>query len=535
MKKIYLLYFLFISLAVVACSDNDNTGQIDEEVVPITVSPDSDLFGRIADQAGNAIAGVVVSDGYQSVLTDANGVYQMQRNVNSTFVAYTTPAQYKINMTYYNYPDFFSKIKAGEDNKFRKDFKLEKLATVENDFILLCIGDPQCNTKDLRRFAQETMGDIIKTVEKSPLPIYGLTLGDVVADEPAIFQAMRNIISAAKIPIFHTPGNHDKSSPDGKAAANADKYQDVFGPLNYSFDRGQVHIISMDNVIFTDKSTYKGGFTNEQVEWLKSDLEHVSKDKMIIFMYHIPIRSQSADNQQKILEMLKDFKEVHLMVGHTHYNENYIHTKLNNMYEHIHGAACGAWWHSNINGDGTPVGYAVYEVRGSSMSNWYYKSSLTDASDQMRLHRGNEITGGVFGEYAYTNSLLSGITITDNTVFANVWNADDNWSINLYEDGQDKGAMTLIVNGESAGKAVRDPWSVGYHIGVAGRGTPASQGGTGGSKDNYLINCKHLYYKEPSNPNAKLKVVAIDQWGNKYEQELFTAGKDYSTAIPAIY
>ncbi len=536
MKKIYLLYFLFLmlSFAATSCSDGDGDEQ-PEEIVPITVDPRNDLYGRISDKSGNPVEGVVVSDGFQSVLTDDNGVYQMQRNVNAQFVMYTSPAEYKINMTYYNYPDFFARIAPGEDNMFRKDFKLEKLPSIENNFTLICIGDPQCNTKDLRRFAQETISDIKKTIAKSALPVYALTVGDVVADEPAIFQSMRTIICATGIPVFHTPGNHDKSAKDDKSIPDAEKYKDVFGPTNYSFDRGQAHIISMDNVVFTDKTNYKAGFSQEQVNWLKEDLKYVSKDKMIIFMYHIPIRSLSSDNTKAVLELFKDYKEVHLMVGHTHYNENYIHTDLNDMYEHIHGAACGAWWHSNINGDGTPVGYAVYDVRGAAISNWYYKPSLTDETVQMRLHRGNEITGGQFGEYAYTNSWLSGIPITDNTVFANVWNADDYWTINLYEDGLDKGSMVLVENGESSGKVVKDPWSIGYHIGVAGRGTPTSQGGTGGTKDNYLVSCKHLYYKEPSNPNAKIKVVATDRWGNKYEQELFTAGKDYTTAVPATY
>lgn len=536
MKKKYLLYFLFpmLFLSAFSCSDNVDKEPVDE-VVPITVGPGNDLFGRISDASGNPVKGVVVSDGFRCVLTDENGVYQMQRNVSAEFVMYTTPAEYEISLTYYNYPDFFSKIVPGDDNMFRKDFKLKKLPAVETDFTLICIGDPQCNTKDMRRFAQETIGDIKKTIAKSSLPVYGLTVGDVVADEPAIFQAMRNIISATDIPVFHTPGNHDKSVDGTTLPRNAEKYKAVFGPVNYSFDRGQVHFISMDNVIFTTNSDYKAGFSQQQVDWLKEDLAHVSKDKMIILMYHMPIRSSTSDNSKVVLELLKDYKEVHLMVGHTHYNENYIHNNLNNMYEHIHGAACGAWWHSNINGDGTPVGYAVYDVRGTGISKWYYKPSLESESVQMRLHKGNEITGGQFAEYSYTNTWLSGITITDNTVFANVWNADDDWTVNLFEDGQDKGPMALVPNGESSGKVVKDPWSIGYHIGVVGRGTPTSQGGTGGTKDNYLVSCKHLYYKEPSNPNAKIKVVATDRWGNKHEQELFTAGKDYATAIAKSY
>lgn len=529
MKTKNILYLLLIISMVIfpACSDDDDKGGEKVEK-PITVDASSTLYGLIEDEAGNPIKDVVVSDGFQCVTTDKDGIYQMVRNENAEFVFYSTPADYEISTSYINYPDFYGKIDKEKD-KVRKDFTLKKLGAIETDFTLICIGDPQCNAKDTRRFANETMRDIMRTIEKSALPVYGLTLGDVVADEPTLFQTMRSIIASAEIPIFHTPGNHDKVANNGKNPRDANAYKAIFGPLNYSFNRGNVHIISMDNVIFTSDANYDAGFTNDQVEWLKQDLSYVSKDKMIIFFYHMPIRNSNTNNKGTVLDMLKDYKEVHLMVGHTHYNENYIHTNRNNMYEHIHGAACGAWWHSSINGDGTPVGYAVYDVRNTGITKWYYKPSLSDESLQIRLHKGNDVTGGQFEEFKYDNSLYTGITITNNTVFANIWNADKDWKINLYEDGVDKGEMTLLPT------SVKDAWSIGYHIGVAGRGTPASSGGTGGSRDNYLTVCKHLYYKEPSNPNAKIKVVAVDRWGNKHEQEMFTEGKDYVTAEPHTY
>lgn len=528
-KNILLLLFSFTLFVFSACSDDDNDKGGEKPQKPITVDPGSTLYGLIEDENENPIPGVVVSDGFQCVTTNEKGVYQMIRNENAEFVFYTAPAEYEINVSYINYPDFFGKIDQNEE-KVRKDFTLKKLGAVEKDFTLICIGDPQCNAKDTRRFANETMRDIMRTVEKSSLPVYGLTLGDVVADEPTLFQTMRSIIASAEIPIFHTPGNHDKVANNGTGAPrDAKQYKAIFGPLNYSFNRGDVHFISMDNVLFTSggADAYKAGFTDEQVEWLRQDLSYVSKDKMIIFFYHMPLRNGTSDNRGTVVNMLKEYKEVHMMVGHTHYNENHIHS--DNMYEHIHGAACGAWWHSSINGDGTPVGYAVYDVKGSSIAKWYYKPSLYDESLQVRLHKGNDVTGGQFEEFKYDKSLYNNITITDNTVFANVWNADKNWKINLYEDGIDKGEMALLPT------SVNDAWSIGYHIGVAGRGTPTGQGGTGGSRSSYLTACKHLYYKEPSNPNAKIKVVVTDRWGNKHEQETFTGGKDYETAIPHTY
>jgi hypothetical protein len=44
---------------------------------PIEPLPGMDLYGSIIDDAGNPVTGVVVSDGYQCVLTDAKGIYQI--------------------------------------------------------------------------------------------------------------------------------------------------------------------------------------------------------------------------------------------------------------------------------------------------------------------------------------------------------------------------------------------------------------------------------------------------------------------------
>lgn len=523
---LYFILFLCLPLLVVSCNDDPKEmGEIDRIEVPITVDASSTLFGRIADRSGNGIEGVVVSDGFQSVQTDGNGVYQMVRNAEAEFVFYSTPADCEISVNKINYPDFFASIDRTQE-KFRKDFWLTK-GKVEEDFTLLCIADPQCNTKDLRRIAQESIADIKKTVEGSTLPVYGLCLGDIVADEPGIFQAMRSIIAAVPVPIFHTPGNHDKVAAGSGVPRNANAYKATFGPLNYSFNRGKVHFVSMDNVIYSNADSYSAGFTAEQVEWLASDLQYVSKDKMIILSYHIPLRGTTARNIKEVLDLFDGFAEVQLMCGHTHYTENYINS-TRDIYEHIHGALCGAWWHSNINGDGAPNGYATYDIRGNTIDKWIYKPVLADESHQLRIHRGNQVTGGQFEKFAYNNSLYNGITITDNTVFANVWNYDPEWTVHLYENDTDKGEMTLLGT-------VYDAWSIGYHIGVDGRGTPTSQGGTGGTRSNYLISCKHLFYKEPTDATASIKVVVTDRWGATYEESHFTGGMEYEEAIQKTY
>ena len=88
------------------------------------------------------------------------------------------------------------------------------------------------------------------------------------------------------------------------------------------------------------------------------------------------------------------------MSGHTHYAEN---NTYDSHYEHVHGAACGAWWHSTINTDGTPNGYAIYKVKGATIDNWVYKATGFDPDTP--LPRQRHLHGRV---YAFVPVLLQG-------------------------------------------------------------------------------------------------------------------------------
>ena len=95
---------------------------------------------------------------------------------------------------------------------------------------------------------------------------------------------------------------------------------------------------------------------------------------------------ESHENYDGVLDLLAEFTEAHIMIGHTHYNQKYIHKRNGKtIFEHVHGAACGAWWTANICADGTPNGYGVYEISGNTVANQYYKSTNKDGP--IRPHR----------------------------------------------------------------------------------------------------------------------------------------------------
>lgn len=502
--------FLLSAVLIVSFVQCDkDTGDIPKEpdvtTVEITPNAGMNLYGFIGDENGSPVKDVVVSDGYTCTMTDSKGIYQMKKNTEAKFVFYSTPENYTINTTseIAKMASFYSPIGSGK----RFDFKLKKLPSVETNFNLLCIGDPQVTSADeVNRFRTETMVDIKALTDSETQPCYGLAMGDMAGDKPALFEQMKALIGSSSMPVFTTIGNHDKVATSNTSEPRTpDAFSKVFGPLNYSFNRGDVHFICLDNIIYSNSSSYSGGFTNSQIEWLIQDLSYVPKDKMIILYYHIPIRGTSSiTNRTKLFNALQGFAEVHLMSGHTHYNENYSHSSPIKAYEHVHAAACGSWWRSTINGDGTPNGYAVYNISGNTIKNWYYKPTNLNKDFQIRLHRGNVSFGGAYGYYNFNQA--------DNTIVANIWNSDSSWKVEAFENGVKVADLTPLST------SMKDAWTLGYHLGVLNR-----------NPDNYSPACKHLFLHKMTNPSANIEIKATDGFGNVYSQNQITT--DFKTAI----
>lgn len=495
---ILLFAFLFLGCSKDKGGRPDDTKPDDEPKLPaVELVNGNDVYGYFLDEADKPVANVVVTDGYSVVKTNAEGVYQFKKNSNAKFVYYSTPAEYEITVESpaRNVPLFYKTLETTSSPQ-QKNFTLTKRQTTDKNFVLFGLGDPQvASDADVNRFTDETLADIKAELASISQPVYGISLGDVVADKANLLSTMKTKLGSTSMPVFTTIGNHDKFS-SSSSAKTSDVFQNVFGPSDYSFNIGDVHFVCLDNVVFSDNSTYKLDISEEQIAWLEKDLNHVSKDKMLIVYYHMPLRGTSFTTRTKFFNLIKDFKEVHLMTGHTHYSENYIHhVSDRQIYEHVHAATCGAWWKSTINGDGTPNGYAIFQIEGTAIKDWIYKPTKLPRDFQLRLHWGNMSFGGNYGYFSYGQ--------VENTLIANVWNADPEWKVEVFMGGQKLGDMKL----STAAPLNQDAWSKGYHLGVLNR-----------NPDNYSTTTKHLYTFKVENPNSTLKVIATDRFGKKFEQ-----------------
>ena len=544
-----------VALGGALAADATNRMFLDDIRVFVTALEDAPAVpmatGTITYNDGTPAAGVSVSDGYTVVQTAADGTYTIEPHQDAWYIYYSIPSDCQVLTNSYGQPAFFTKY---SKTKTVYNFTLTKLAGgKENKFSLFCLADPQCKDATHRnRFNNECVPDIKAHSATKDNPCYGVTLGDVTYSEgsrncEAQMPHLRTHMSKDNIgmPIYQTMGNHDYTYFKSGQPISADEtsstynikaqrvFEDVFGPINHSWNRGDAHIVCMRNMQWnstTSAGDYSMKFTDEQYEWLKQDLSFVPKDKLVIFCVHIPLTNSSAQNVQKVIALLKQYKEAHIMSGHTHYMRNEP-TLSGGVYEHVHAAVCGTWWYSKVNGDGCPNGYGVYDIEGNTIKNWYYKgvnNGMNDRDYQIRLYRGNLKCGGPHEYIALQHG--------DGVLLANVFNADKNWTVKVYEDGVYSGTMTLIPNKKTeptAGTSESNPtkpstsssqdwWAIGYHIGVVGRGH------VGGTRANYLTNSFHIYKYTLKNKNAAVRVEATDRFGRTYSTSTITGDYDYS-------
>ncbi len=520
MKKILSLILLLGVLLATACSGDSNNGSNHKDkeddpnrTVEIIPDPGITLYGYVGDEKGNPIAGVVVTDGTTCAVTSAKGIYQLIRDVRAQYVYISVPSGYEIPSTgsyYGNYPGFYAPAKSitgSASSPHRVDFTLRRMTQDDTRFILLGIGDPQPdNDEQITRFRNQTVNDITRLVQGEQRPLVGVALGDIIGKgNSRNFDLMKRQLGAVPFPVYAVIGNHDKSAVDYTGEA----FRSVLGPTHFSFNRGKVHFVCLDNIIFAGDNSYAGGFTDEQVAWLEADLSHVDKSMAVVLSYHIPLRSNAHySNYDRVLTMLSKFAAAHLLSAHSHYFQPYKITKYN-LLERVHGGACGYFWRSSCGGDGAPNGYMVYEFDGTRIVNSYFKGTDRARDYQIRLYRGDGVFGGDRATYRYD---LGAEVIVANVFAAGMDGAD--WQVSVYEDGAYSGEMSKLAS------SYGDRWIRGYHIGV--KGHPLESG---------TSPCWHQYSYRLKNPSAKVEVRATDGFGNTYTQNVITASNDFTDAL----
>lgn len=146
--------------------------------------------------------------------------------------------------------------------------------------------------------------------------VHYIVLGDLVFDKPEYHESSKEIFSMLNAPVYNVIGNHDhvfdKSEPAMKSNdLKADTvYKRHYGPTYYSYNRGKVHYVVLDDVEYWGGSgpKYVDAVSDEQIAWLQKDLMYVDKDKaiVIVYMHLLSCRTEtrSFGNREQLLALL---------------------------------------------------------------------------------------------------------------------------------------------------------------------------------------------------------------------------------------
>jgi hypothetical protein len=469
----------------------------------------------VLDDGEAGVPGVMVSNGREVVVTDANGAYAIPAYSDMNLFI-TKPAGYAVPVSDEMVPQFsYAHKEAGSpDLRFgglaptgplpaEVNFPLIE-DPVGDVFSCLVFGDAQPYTNAEISYVRETAGKMLATRDNDGTECL-IFEGDVMGDDLSLYPRFKQVIAVGGVPQYFVAGNHDLDFDAPSDQHSFDTFRREWGPEYYSFDIGRVHFVVLDNVRYPCNGvddhafcaadadpTYNGVIHERQLEWLKNDLAQVPEDKLLVINAHIPFvtftdasaQKHQTDNLDALYEIIGDRKALGLS-GHTHTTEQILPnesfagwaentgTGPAQFHQIVTGALSGSWWAGDLNDAGvphgtqrlgSPRGYYVLDFNGADYVDTYMTFG-GDQDDQMhasfntpRFREWAEKLLSYAEIYDVPTDVLPPVTVNDlgdmnMLTLADL--ADGTWvAINVW-NGSKESAVSVSINGGAAVQATR--------------------------------------------------------------------------------
>ena len=338
----------------------------------------------------NGVEGVAISNGLEVAITNAKGEYELPVG-NDNIIFVIKPSGYGLPLNDKNLPQFYyiHKPSGSPDLDFEavaptgdlpKSLNFPLYPQSDNqEFKVLVFGDPQPYTREEVDFFDR---GIVAHLHQAEDIAFGLSLGDLVGDDLDLFEPYQQAVKKIGVPWYNVLGNHDLNFDAGSDILSDETFEAHFGPATYAFNYGKVHFIILDDVLYPDprdQRGYWGGFRQDQLDFIKNDLQHVPQDHLVVVAFHIPISEPNGDpfrdeDREKLFQLLQDYPNTLSLSAHTHLQKQDFFGKEDGWPQdkpHHHynvGTTSGDWYSGQLNQDGvpkstmrdgTPKGYAT--------------------------------------------------------------------------------------------------------------------------------------------------------------------------------
>ncbi|WP_083936203.1 calcineurin-like phosphoesterase C-terminal domain-containing protein [Nocardiopsis ganjiahuensis] len=424
------------------------------EVVPASDGPtdDSVVTGRVfvdtdQDSAGGSdepgLAGVMVTNGRDVVLTDDEGGYELPAFDNMT-VSITQPSGYQVPLDEYNIPQFhYNHLPEGSPElryggieptgplPSAINFPLvESELTAAEAQSCVIAGDLQTYTPEEVEYARA--GAIKDLSERDDYAGCGtLFVGDVVGDDLSLYPDIKELVAETNGPARFLPGNHDLDFDAPGAEHSFDTFRAQLAPAYYSYDVGNAHVVALNTVDHPctagadspegieehcdpgDSPSYNGRISDDQLTWLEHDLANVDRDKLVVVAGHISLLNyvdegspvHQVDQVARVHELLRGRSAV-AVSGHSHTIENLrtgdgvegwrdLFGVEGLPFPHITaGAISGDWYSGEVGDNGYPTalgrdggrpGVVTLDVEGSEFQERF---TVTGEPDDVQTQLG---------------------------------------------------------------------------------------------------------------------------------------------------
>lgn len=518
------------------------------------------------------LANVVVSDGFQSVRTDADGFFSMKSDLLKVHaVSVSVPQGYSAPRVD-GLPKFYTIVNGTPNTSI--SFSLEQISGNPDDYTMIFSADPQPRSstagydkigyhsldcsKDLYMDIGETANDI------SGEQVYGIVLGDVVHENMSLYDTHCNNLKnyCSSMSTYHAIGNHDYNTSAANMAAGAVDFEKHFGPTRYSMNLGKFHYVVLDDLIMNYSGGklqgYDNGLSDDVYKWLVSDLKYVSFSTPIVICTHGPMyvkhnggtsRSYvfgSAVNGANYTKLLSRYSKVYAFAGHIHNNFTFIFNKEKTDEEYCKNvenftlarSSGPLWLNEYVNGDGSPRGYLVMKARGTSLS-WKYTPAVHQTGSFAAS--GYSMPSYTYRDWKYVNGVAKigsaeladsyqmkvypDVTFNDkNYMMANIFFWDALWgtpTLQYTTDSGDRKSVNMSRWGISS-KPYDFAYNEIYTYYAEKNSNWRSEHLESDGSLGYPSICPHMFRCAVPTDGHKGNVVVTDRFGNTYTSEPMT-------------
>jgi 3',5'-cyclic-AMP phosphodiesterase len=217
-------------------------------------------------------------------------------------------------------------VSGGLASSVTLDQALGATAPRTRPFTFLQISDSHIGfNKDPNPDARVTYREAVAKIAALPTrPDFIIHTGDITQlSKPSEFDDADQILKAAGLDAFHTPGEHDMLD-DGRGQAYLDRYgKGSLGDGWYSFDHSGVHFVALVNVRNL-KAGGMGSLGADQLDWLKKDLAGRASSQPVVVFAHMPMWAAyqpwgwGTDDADQAMALLARFGSVTVLGGHIH-------------------------------------------------------------------------------------------------------------------------------------------------------------------------------------------------------------------------